>query len=120
MGRSRIPMRENSLPDTGETLHRFKDGTRPWYLDWIYLEEGYSGDYNPSDPDDKPLLRADLSYEGREIDDCSFCTLAPVNTSAQFLLLLSEDLFASLPDDPDEYRQRTMAAWTWRTDPESI
>jgi len=41
--------------------------------------EGWDGDYDEDNPDDKPLLRFDVSYEPKkgmdyELQDASFCT----------------------------------------------
>ena len=45
---------------------------------FVNLGEGYSGDYNPNDPDDEPLLRFDVYAQFGDtwasIDDGSYCT----------------------------------------------
>lgn len=43
----------------------------------VTLGEGYSGDYNPENPDDEELLRFDVIH--REETLCSYCTAMPVN-----------------------------------------
>ena len=59
-------------------------------IEWIDLGEGLSGDYNPDDPEDIHLLRFDLynSIDGvwEMVDDCSYCTLMPVDTSEDILM----------------------------------
>jgi hypothetical protein len=54
-------------------------------VEWVDLEEGYSGDWDPDDPEDVSLLRFDVSRrkngEWVEISDASYCTLFPKNTS---------------------------------------
>lgn len=41
-----------------------------------YIGEGYDGDYDPSNPEDAPLYRVDVTRRGRDYEDeCgSFCT----------------------------------------------
>lgn len=49
-------------------------------VEWVELGEGWSGDYDPNDPEDDELLRFDVSYKfkGSRIyedpGDCSYCT----------------------------------------------
>ena len=45
------------------------------------LNEGYSGDYNENDPDDKNLLRFTVYKDNKEVDDASYCTTIPVTAS---------------------------------------
>lgn len=47
---------------------------------WTYLNEGYDGDYDPNDPDDKPLLRFDVWCDDFEVLDASYCTHVPATT----------------------------------------
>jgi hypothetical protein len=37
--------------------------------------EGWSGDYDPDDPNDEPLLRFYVMRDGEQVDDASYCTL---------------------------------------------
>lgn len=51
---------------------------------WEALGEGLSGDYDPSDPEDRELLRFSCSRlnedgEWEELPDSSYCTLLPVS-----------------------------------------
>lgn len=51
--------------------------------EWVELGEGWSGDYDPDDPEDDELLRFDMSYKDehgiwQEIPDSSYCTRMPV------------------------------------------
>lgn len=84
-------------------------------LEWVDLGEGLDGDYNPENPDDRPLLRADLYGDGEALDGGSYCTQAAVTTPDYVLASLSHDLLSRLPADPADFRRATMAAWTWRT-----
>src|SRR5512137_1675091 len=50
-------------------------------VEWQDIGEGFSGDYNPDDPDDEELLRFYVSVfdpelqEWVDVDDASYCTL---------------------------------------------
>jgi len=64
-------------------------------VEWIDIGEGWSGDYNPDDPTDTPLLRFDVleltkveglfsdspELEWEVLDDASYCTQMPADTS---------------------------------------
>ena len=47
-------------------------------VDIEYIGEGYSGDYNPDDPEDEPLLRFSVYQSGAnhwdQVNDGSYCT----------------------------------------------
>lgn len=48
-------------------------------LSWEDLGEGYDGDWDPQDPDDRPLLRFTVLLEDEQLDGCSYCTQLPVS-----------------------------------------
>lgn len=54
-------------------------------VEWVDLGEGFSGDWDPDDPEDQALLRFDISrFENKEwveIPDASYCTLFPSDSS---------------------------------------
>ncbi len=60
-------------------------------VEWSDLGEGIQGDYNPDDKDDVHLYRFDISvkpsgkraYEA--VDDASYCTQVPVDSSVPIL-----------------------------------
>lgn len=67
-------------------------------VEWVDLGEGWSGDYDPSDPEDEALLRFDVlqAPEGEEpdwenfgnwelMDDASYCTQMPADSSEDIL-----------------------------------
>ena len=59
-------------------------------VDWIYIGEGLSGDWNPNNPNDIPLLRFDVYYLSGEdqwdmVDDGSYCTNMEWGTSSDIL-----------------------------------
>lgn len=74
-------------------------------VEWVDLGEGFSGDYNPDDPTDKPLLRYDAYTleEGQwvEMDDGSYCTLVeattPETTLATYAKYMANQLASALP-----------------------
>jgi len=91
-----------------------------WALRWTKdTNEGYSGDYNPDDPDDKHLYRAYL-YDGAgrvRLEDNSFCTMMPVDSAREVLEHTSNLLFDALPEHPANYQRSVMERWTWFADP---
>lgn len=61
---------------------------------WVELGEGWSGDYNPDDPDDEELLRFDVYIKASEasqsenwwweqIEDASYCTRFPASATPE-------------------------------------
>lgn len=84
-------------------------------LEWVELGEGRDGDYDPTDPDDYPLLRADLYGDGEPLDGGSYCTGAAVGTAPATLDRLALALLEQLPPDPADFRRGVMARWTWET-----
>lgn len=40
-----------------------------------HIGEGYSGDYDPANPEDKKLLRFTVLKDGVQVDDASYCTM---------------------------------------------
>jgi len=102
----------------------------PWSLEWDHQGEGYNGDYDEDDPEDKALLRADLYFKGKMCADGSYCTLAPDDTPEETLKRFSETLFIILEQEHGQdpqleenqfgepiFNRRAMEAWTWHTDP---
>lgn len=59
--------------------------TKHWKVELVDLGEGWSGDYNPDDPKDTPLLRFDYSKRANskspwvEAEDSSYCTQLNAN-----------------------------------------
>jgi hypothetical protein len=56
--------------------HELVQGNRKVTL--CFIGEGYNGEYDPSDPEDAPLLRFDIyeliNGEWEAMDDASYCT----------------------------------------------
>lgn len=100
----------------------FQSSNGIFKLEWVDLGEGWEGDYHPDDPEDTPLLRADLYMRGEGgewefPEDASYCTMAPVYTSAEVLQAISEHLFSMLGD---RFHKRSMEMWTWHTNPAKL
>lgn len=71
-----------------ETISDFEMVRDNIMVEWVELGEGLCGDYNPDDPDDIELLRFDVSrLDDKEgwvaIDDASYCTRFPVNSTSE-------------------------------------
>lgn len=64
--------------------------TKDVKVEWVDLGEGYSGYYDPNDPEDDALLRFDVSVwrdgEWQDPGDASYCTLIPVDTPEDILM----------------------------------
>lgn len=91
-----------------------------WKLEWKYIGEGRGDYFDVSDPDDVPLLRASLYYEEDEVEDASYCTLAPIDTDQDILNKMSSSLFGNLGLDFSNYKKinrKVMQCWTHDTDP---
>jgi hypothetical protein len=56
-------------------------------IEWVELGEGFSGDYDPDDPNDEELLRFDAYINNHEWEDdyptYSYCTYFPVSATPE-------------------------------------
>jgi hypothetical protein len=57
-------------------------------VSWVELGEGWSGDWNPNDPDDEELLRFDVYWKDDDGEwdvpqDCSYCTAFPASATPE-------------------------------------
>lgn len=67
-----------------------------------YIGEGYSGDYDPDDPEDCPLIR--FSVDQRElgtkywesVDDASYCTCLPIDLPRNQLKSVARAILAEV------------------------
>lgn len=79
-------------------------------VQWVDLGEGFYGDYDPSDPDDQALLRFDVlqlvdvfdnpnadpvDEMWEPIDDASYCTQMPADSSEDVLRRGAEIIMAA-------------------------
>lgn len=59
-------------------------------IDWVNLNEGLDGDYDPENPEDKNLLRFNVHrFNGnlwQEVEDASYCTLVEAKTERKKLV----------------------------------
>jgi len=74
-------------------------------VDLEYIGEGTSGDYNPDDPQDKPLLRFTLykkelgDVEWEEVENGSYCTRISITTVRNDLVEIAENILAKVIGD---------------------
>ena len=116
-----------------ENFKDFKVRVGNWCVEWEYIGEGCDGDYDWQDPDDLPMLRANLSYKNKPCTDGSYCTQATTTTSKKELKAASHELIRAvvLEVDKKEWKKaffevdmdiatevnfpdRIMQKWTWR------
>jgi hypothetical protein len=88
------------------TLER--DGFR---VDWEWIGEGVSGEYDPDDPNDVPLLRFSCYEFGSvdpgneaapeewyELDNASYCTRMPVSSPLKSLAIAASVILEAVID----------------------
>lgn len=72
-------------------------------IDWVNLNEGNDGDYDPTDKYDTNLLRFDVyRYDGKEwtaIEDGSYCTQVTANTDQKILIEHLRHFMDTIYDD---------------------
>ena len=89
-------------------------------IDWINMDEGYDGDYDPENPDDVNLLRFDVSNlvqgEWTEVEDGSYCTQVPAHTNKATLARILTSFMDYIYDDVVSVgkakRKCEMLSWT--------
>jgi hypothetical protein len=76
-------------------------------IEWVNLDEGHDGDYDPSDKHDENLLRFDVSrFDGKNweaVADGSYCTRVASTTPQQILIEHLEHFMAEIYDDVSEH-----------------
>lgn len=76
-------------------------------IEWVNLDEGNDGEYDPSDKHDENLLRFDVSrFDGKKweaIEDGSYCTRVASTTSPQVLIEHLEHFMETIYDDVSEH-----------------
>ena len=72
---------------------------------WEYIGEGWSGDYNPDDPEDTQLLRFSCfekvfyhEEDWTELSDSSYCTEMPINTPVSILAQAAARIMQEIED----------------------
>ena len=91
-------------------------------IDWVNLDEGYDGDYDPENPDDVNLLRFDVSKfdtrsnEWTEVEDGSYCTQVPANanhaTLRHILTSFMNEIYDDVVNVGKAKRTCEMLSWT--------
>lgn len=101
--------------DTSEFSDLVVEGPNGLSVVWEYIGEGRSGDYDPEDPEDAPLLRANLQYNGEPLDNGSYCTFATVSTDRERLAESARYLMKMVEMDPEtlSFNHKVMEQWTW-------
>lgn len=111
--------------DDGGDARMFEFGA--FAVEWEWIGEGRSGDYDEDDPSDAKMLRATLHVRDEDepsmwevLDEGSYCTLAQVGTPLAVLKKMSLDLVNENggPDAPkprESFSKRRTQEWTWRT-----
>jgi hypothetical protein len=113
---------EDIIMDNAKFSDFLVEGPNGLSLVWEYIGEGRSGDYDPEDPEDVPLLRASLQYNGEVLDSGSYCTFAQVSTDREKLAESAQYLMKMIEVDSENLRfnHRVMEQWTWLNyDPDS-
>lgn len=83
---------------------------------WEFIGEGMSGDYDPTDPEDTPLLRFScyrysLAHETWEpLDDASYCTHLPISTPVEHLKIAAGVILEALTK-PSFKRELEYLSW---------
>jgi hypothetical protein len=107
-------------------LYEYVDGNLS--VEWEWIGEGRSGDFDEADPDDEPLLRANLMAMGpdgewHQDQDSSYCTYANVDTPQRLLDDASRMLIETVrkhggiqfdhgTSDPHVIDRKVMEFWT--------
>jgi hypothetical protein len=82
-------------------------------LSWD-CQEGWSGDYDPKDPDDEPLLRFDVCLNGRCFDDGSYCTQLRATDPRRKLFKAARAILSEAEDSiSNGCFKRTMEWMSW-------
>ena len=88
-------------------------------FEWVNLDEGNNGDYDPDDPEDVNLLRFDgyrkFGKDWEEIGDSSYCTQMPASTPLPILRSALEHIMESAADHilSDGRAKRIMEELSW-------
>ena len=98
--------------------HSFEDISfekKGYRVTWEWIGEGWSGDYNPDDPEDTPLLRFSCDklvngdWEG--MDDASYCTQLPITTPKKYLKRGAEIILEAIDTDSSYKRELEWLSW---------
>jgi hypothetical protein len=95
---------------------------KKFMLDWEYIDEGLSGEYDASDANDIPLLRFTV-YVSEKMniwefaDDASYCTTNPVNTNSEDLVKMGQFILDVFHEcyHADQSWKKPMESASWIT-----
>lgn len=88
-------------------------------VEWVNLDEGNNGDYDPEDPSDENLLRFDVSHmvnnEWVEVPDGSYCTQMPALCGDNILEAGLKTIMDAIYDDVSAHgrAKRTCEEMSW-------
>jgi hypothetical protein len=116
---------QDNVDDIGFEDYIYEEG--PWRIEWEFIGEGMSGEYDPMDNEDVALLRANLLYRDKYCEDGSYCTVASTTTPHKLLEDSSRALVWALNQEGQisgcvdygkaiDYpivNKRIMQEWTW-------
>lgn len=89
-------------------------------IEWVNLNEGYDGDYDPENENDANLLRFDVSrFDGKEwqaIEDGSYCTQVaagtPHTTLVEHLVHFLDTIYDDVSNHGKAKRLCESLSWT--------
>ena len=130
---SECPSCADGIPDWESLAESFStveiiSKDKLYMCEWEWIGEGDCGDFDASDPDDRPLLRFtickwqqwsipenDVTGEWEAMEDASYCTRNDVNTSIEHLQSMGEELIyeARRADEAGVSWKKTMEAGSW-------
>lgn len=70
-----------------------------------YIGEGFSGDYDKSDPTDEPLIRFTCYQQDDQLNGASFCTMASITTPKRKLMSFGQNILNILVNTNGKYEQ---------------
>ena len=86
-------------------------------LFWEWIGEGNSGDYDSSDPDDRPRLRFSVyDSDGEQLEDASYCTLMTPAVPKVLLELFAIAILEAVDTDASYKRELESLTWTTESD----
>jgi hypothetical protein len=108
-----------TIRENGDAYFEFGE----YRVEFTYIDEGYSGSFDPNDPDDRQLIRfyaQRKSEDGWEdIEDGSYCTLLDIDTPYNLLEIFAKHI-ANASDNVSPKRALEWLTWTSREELQAI
>lgn len=83
-------------------------------VEWVFCDEGWWGDYDPTNPDDQALMRFDtyvkIADGWAEFEDGSYCTQTPYDTDPETLTRMAQMMANVIAANPGK-RTCEMLSW---------